>query len=329
MLRYNAIYSIMPKVSVIIPVYRVERYIEKCCRSLFGQSLDDIEYIFVDDCTPDKSVEMIEKTLDDFPERKEQIKVLHNPTNLGVQYARMNGIKICTGEYVIHCDPDDWVDVTAYEKLYNYAKKNNLDIVTCEFFKIDDKGQKRHIVEPKQDDVIQQLVIGQRQGALWNRMVRGDIVRNSEIIYPTQGVGEDFVLVTQYYYFANAWGELSEPLYYYYQNSESVSSFGNSVKLLGQANKMAENFDILLDFFNKKELVRKYSKEIVARKFFDKRWILPAIRSAKDCALWMNLHPEINCSLFFNHYLSLQDKITSILVECRLYPLFRKILRNR
>ena len=319
----------MPKVSVIIPVYKAERYIEKCCRSLFGQSLDDIEYIFVDDCTPDKSVGIIEKILDDFPKRKEHVKILHHPTNQGTQVARMNGIKICTGEYVIHCDSDDWVDVTAYEKLYVHAKKNDLDIVTCEFFKIDDEGRKRHIIEPKEDDIIKLLLIGKRQGALWNRLVRGDIVRNNEILYPPQGMDEDFILVIQYYYYANVWGEISEPLYYYYQNSESVSSFGNSEKLLGQAHRMAENLDILFDFFNKKELVRKYSKEIVARKFFDKRWILPAIRSARDCSHWIKLHPEINLSLYRNSYLSKQDKVTSLLVELRLYPLFRKIVRNR
>lgn len=319
----------MPKVSVVIPVYGVERYIERCCRSLFEQTLDDIEYVFVDDGTPDRSIEILEKTLDEYHDRKRQVKILHNPQNLGLSQTRKRGIESTTGEYVISCDSDDWVDVTAYEKLYNYAKKNNLDIVTCEFFKIDDEGRKRHIIEPKQDDVIKQLVTGQRQGSLWNRLVRGDIVRNSEIIYPTQGVGEDFVLVTQYYYYANVWGEISEPLYYYYQNSESVSSFGNSEKLLGQAHKMADNFDVLLDFFNKKELVRKYSKEIVARKFFDKRWILPAIRTAKDCAFWMNLHPEINGLLYTCPYLSFQDKITSLLIEMKLYPLFRKMLRGR
>ncbi len=66
-----------------------------------------------------------------------------------------------------------------------------------------------------------------------------------------------------------------------------------------------------------------------ARKFFDKRWILPAIQSAKDCTYWTGLHSEINLSLYANPHLSIQDKITSLLVELRFYPLFRKILRNR
>ena len=319
----------MPKVSVIVPVFGVEKYIERCCRSLFGQTLDDIEYIFIDDCTPDRSIEIVEKTLEDFPQRKLQVKILRNSTNLGVAEARKRGIEASAGEYVIHCDPDDWTDVNAYEKLYSYAKRNGLDIVSCEFFKVDEKGDKRRIAEEKQDDVIKQLLIGQRQGSLWNRLVKGDIVRSREILFPTMNMGEDFVLVLQYYYYAKLWGEISEPLYYYYQNSESLSSFGNYDKLLGQANNMAVVLETVLLFFSQKGLLEKYKKEIVARKFFDKRWILPAIRSASDCSHWIKLHPEINLSLYRNSYLSKQDKVTSLLVELRLYPLFRKIVRNR
>lgn len=319
----------MPKVSVVIPIYGVEKYIERCCRSLFEQTLDDIEYIFVDDCTPDKSVDILEKTFDEYHQRKEQVRILHNPQNLGATLTRKRGIESTTGEYVIHCDSDDWVDITAYETLYNYANKNGLDIVDCEFYKIDDNGRKQHIYEPKHDDIIKLLLTGRKQGALWNRLVKGNIVRNNEIMYPAMGVDEDLVLVLQYYYYAKKTGNISVPLYYYFQNSESVSSYGTAEKLLGQARQMATNIDTVLEFFNNKGLLKRYKEEIVARKFFDKRWILPAIQSHKDCSLWANLHPDINRVLYTCPYLSLQDKITSMLVEMRLYPSFRKLLRRR
>ena len=74
----------MPAVSVIIPGYKVERYIERCARSLFSQTLEDIEYIFVNDCSPDRSVEILEKVLEDFPQRKTQVKIISNPENRGV-----------------------------------------------------------------------------------------------------------------------------------------------------------------------------------------------------------------------------------------------------
>ena len=317
----------MPKVSVVIPVYGVEKFIERCCRSLFEQTLDDIEFIFVDDCTPDKSIDILKSILDEYPHRQKQVKIFHNPQNLGATLTRKKGIESTTGEYVIHCDSDDWVDVTAYDKLYNFAKKNDLDIVDCEFIKIDDAGKKQHIVEPKDNDIIKLLLTGRKMGALWNRLVRGDIVRSNEIMYSAMGVDEDLILVLQYYYYAKKTDNLSHPLYYYYQNSNSVSSYGNAEKLLGQARQMAVNFETVLEFFKNKGLLRQYKEEIVARKFFDKRWILPAIQSAKDCTYWMELHPDINRSLYFCPYLSLQDKITSLLIEMRLYPALRNIIR--
>lgn len=319
----------MPDVSVIVPVYRAEKYIERCCRSLFEQTLDNIEYIFVDDCTPDRSMEIIQKILDDFPQRKTDVKILHNPTNLGVSETRKKGVKASTGNYVIHCDPDDWADVTAYEKLYDYAKKNDFDIVSCMFYKVDQAGNKRLILEEKQNDVLKQLLIGQRQGSLWNRLVRGNIARSNAILFPEKNMGEDLALVLQYYYYSSRCGEICEPLYYYNNNLESITSFGNPDKLLRQAYEMASILETIIQFLYQKGLIRNYSREIVARKFFNKRWILPAIRSAKDCSYWVKLHPDINYSLFFNPYISSQDKVTSLLVELYAYPLLRKILRNR
>ena len=108
----------MPKVSVIIPVYNVEKYIEKCARSLFEQTLDDIEYIFIDDCSPDNSMLVLSKVLKSYPKREAQVRIIRNPENKGVAYSRTIGMKAATGEYMIHCDPDDWVDKELYQNMY-------------------------------------------------------------------------------------------------------------------------------------------------------------------------------------------------------------------
>ena len=73
----------MPAVSVIVPVYKVEPYIARCARSLFGQTLKDIEYIFIDDCTPDRSIEVLREVLEEYPERKEQVRIFRMPENGG------------------------------------------------------------------------------------------------------------------------------------------------------------------------------------------------------------------------------------------------------
>lgn len=107
----------MPKVSIIIPVYGVEKYIERSARSLFEQTLDDIEYLFIDDCTPDKSVEILKRVLEEYPHRKSQVVIHRMEQNSGQAKVREWGMRNATGEYVIHCDSDDWVDMHMYEEI--------------------------------------------------------------------------------------------------------------------------------------------------------------------------------------------------------------------
>ena len=97
----------MPKVSVIVPVYGVEKYVERCARSLFEQTLDDIEYLFIDDCTPDKSIEILKKVLKDYPQRNNQVIIHRMESNSGQAAVRKWGMLNSTGDYVIHCDSVD------------------------------------------------------------------------------------------------------------------------------------------------------------------------------------------------------------------------------
>ena len=101
-----------PPVSVIIPIYNVEKYIERCVRSLMEQTLNDIEYIFVNDCTPDRSIEILQRTIAEYPQRKKYIQILTHDRNRGSACARNNGVKAATGEYIIHCDMISWYVIT-------------------------------------------------------------------------------------------------------------------------------------------------------------------------------------------------------------------------
>ena len=125
-----------PKVSVIIPVYNVEKYMEKCCRSLFGQTLENMEFIFVDDCTPDNSISVIESVLQEYPQRKSQVKITHHDKNRGLPSARNTGLGLAQGNYIIHCDSDDWVAPFMYEKMYARAVAENADIVWCDILAV-------------------------------------------------------------------------------------------------------------------------------------------------------------------------------------------------
>ena len=119
------------KVSVIIPIYKVEKFIERCVHSLMGQTLQEVEYIFVDDATPDKSIEVLKKCLTLYPNRK--AVVLHHSQNQGLPAARNTGLVAATGEYIYHCDSDDFVEVNMLEKLYQKAKETEAEMVWCDW----------------------------------------------------------------------------------------------------------------------------------------------------------------------------------------------------
>lgn len=124
---------ITPKISIIVPIYGVEKYIERCVRSLFEQTLSDIEYIFVNDCTPDKSIEILKKVIREYPNRKETIKLITLSCNKGVAYARNVGLANSTGDYIGWVDPDDWVEKDMFQLLYNQAVEFNAELVWCDY----------------------------------------------------------------------------------------------------------------------------------------------------------------------------------------------------
>ena len=119
----------MIKVSVIVPVYKVEAFIGRCIRSLIEQTLQETEFIIVDDCTPDDSISVVQKIIRDYPERKRQFKIIRHDVNKGLPAARNSGLAIATGEYIFHCDSDDFVEREMLEQLYQTAKKGDADIV--------------------------------------------------------------------------------------------------------------------------------------------------------------------------------------------------------
>ena len=119
----------MPKISIIVPVYNVEKYIERCLKSLVNQTLQDIEIIIVNDGSQDKSEEIIEKYV---KENHNKIKY-YEKSNGGLSSARNYGIEYATGEYIAFLDSDDYVETNMYEEMYNLAKKENADMVECDY----------------------------------------------------------------------------------------------------------------------------------------------------------------------------------------------------
>ena len=99
----------MHKVSILVPIYGVERFIERCARSLFEQTYPNIEYVFVNDCTADRSVEILKELVEDYPGRKDAVKIISHEKNRGLAAARNTALENATGVFICHVDSDDWV----------------------------------------------------------------------------------------------------------------------------------------------------------------------------------------------------------------------------
>ena len=112
----------MKKVSIIVPVYNMEKYLEKCMDSLVNQTYEDVEILCVDDCSKDNSA----KILKEYEEKDSRIVAIYETENSGVASVRNKALKLATGEYLMYCDGDDWIELNACEVLVETMKKYQL-----------------------------------------------------------------------------------------------------------------------------------------------------------------------------------------------------------
>lgn len=313
----------MPAVSVIIPVYNVEPYMARCARSLFDQTLEDIEFLFIDDCSPDRSVAVMYEILEEFPERKEQVIVYRMPHNSGQAAVRMQGIKMATGEYVIHCDSDDYVDTAAYERLYNKAKSDDLDIVTCNFA-IEREGIVREVINGKFTSVSRMLQ-GEEKWNLFSRLTRKDLLEG--IVPPIENMGEDMVISVQTQLKAKSSGHIDATLYHYCFRFDSITNEAGDKALLARWESLIKNVNLLLDI-----LVNQYGysgdePEIVHYKYRTGRTLIrPFVHIPKYYRLWRETFPEVDRRILLLHSVSLEEKFWFILIYLHLYHPVKALL---
>ena len=136
----------MPKISVIVPVYNVEKFLEKCLKSIIEQTFEDLEIICINDGSTDKSLSI----LNSYAAKDPRIKIL-SQTNQGQSCARNAGLEIASGEYIGFVDSDDWIDLDFYEKLYNTAKKYDADIAVASIKRLRTYKWKYHLKIEKEE----------------------------------------------------------------------------------------------------------------------------------------------------------------------------------
>ena len=213
------------KVSVCVPVYKAEKYIERCARSLFDQTMrDGIEFIFVDDGSPDNSLEIVRRVLADYPNRAHQVGFVRHETNRGRVAARWSGIRVAKGDFITHCDSDDSVDPELYERMYGLAESEGLDAVVSPIKEIWMTG--REVIHDDESQSLDEYIGSRLASRAFNSLANKLISRRAYGRICDGGdvgifYGEDLLLVSQLLMECRNIGFIHDRYYNYYRNPES------------------------------------------------------------------------------------------------------------
>ena len=321
----------MSILSVIVPIYGVENYIERCVDSLFNQTLKGIEFIFIDDCSPDRSMELLQSKINEYHQRIEDMSwivlVERMPTNSGLPVVRQRGLQLATGDYICHCDSDDWVDYDMYKILYEKAINENADIVVCDYAVSDGEKTIRILSGCKtlnKEVFIRDLLMQKNSWSVCNKLVKRKTCYKDNVEYPTGAMGEDMALTIQLLMNGGKMSYVPKALYYYYFNEGSITHVSSIEKRFLNFFQNKENTDIVIRFFERENLQSKFKKEILALKWRAKTglWNMPYDKGRRR--LWIDTYKEINNKVLFCDVISIKGKIKYLLAYLGLYPVKRK-----
>lgn len=216
-----------PVISVIVPVYNVEQYLEKCVNSVIAQTFQAWELILIDDRSPDGSGAIC----DELAARDGRIKVLHKEVNGGTAKARVDGVRLAQGDYIAFLDSDDYLEPNAYEQMYESLVKYGADILECAYF---DDREGESIPVKKEKEVYEMTVVEAfkelhnvafNNDYLWNKLFKKDCVVCQEAVRRV-AIGEDYSLLIQCYEKCQKIVFINECLYHYVFRPESVCNRG-------------------------------------------------------------------------------------------------------
>lgn len=306
-----------PKVSIIIPIYNVAKYIEKCVRSVLEQTFQDIEYIFVNDCTTDNSIEILHSILKSYPNKN--VKIIHNEINKGLAESRDVGLRASSGEYILHCDSDDWIELDMVATMYQKAVETKADIVCCNVsneYGSHSKLQKYAYLEETKENGLQSLRCYDLYTAIWNKLVRRTLYFKHNIWhYPGINMGEDSAVTIRLRYFSKKTIIVPRPLYHY--NRMNV----NSMCAILPKTSIQQYMDLAKkteDFFMHQNNLYKYQRLIDYLKFTAKQ---PILRDYRNYRLWHSTFLESHKSILYFKNLTMFGRLKWWICAYCYYPI--------
>ena len=310
--------SSTPKISVIVPVYNVEKYIRRCLESLFKNSIiNDCEIIIVNDCSQDNSLSVIKSFLTKYNNPKNLSLQAHD-YNRGLAAARNTGLLQAHGKYIICVDSDDWVEPDYLEKLYKRAEETNADIVGCDYFReYENRTEKcENPLNENFEQAVKDILAGKSLAFLWIKLFKRELFTNNNISW-TEGldVTEDVIVCSRLFSKAKTISYLNEPLYHYnLQNQGSLTANLNEKKI----NQIIDACYLL-----EKEVGFENFNAVQQRKAFSKIWILRCASELKNeyFSLWNDE------KLYRISGISLKRRIILFLCNCGFVKIVKKILK--
>lgn len=240
----------MPKVSIIVPVYNVEKYIEKCLVSLVNQTLQEIEILIVNDGTKDNSMSIVKKFAVKYPNKI----IILEKQNGGLSDARNYAIPYAKGEYIAFLDSDDYVEEDTYEQMYKIAQKENSDMVECDFYweyKTKTKNDIGVIYNNKKEMIEKVRVVA------WNKLIKKEILDKNKIIFPVGYRYEDVEFTYKLIPYLDKVSFLKKPCIHYIQREGSISNVQNE-----GTKEIYSVLEHVVDFYREKGIYEQYKEEL-------------------------------------------------------------------
>lgn len=256
-----------PLVSIITPIYGVEKYMEKCARSLFEQTYDNIEYIFVNDDTKDNSIKVLKSVIEHYPARESQVLIINHKENKGLGAARNTGISVCSGEYLIHIDSDDYIEKETIKRLVEEALRTKADVTICGYKRV----YRNHSINcppAKIADIDQyrkNVVSGCTSHTIWGKLIRASIYTNNKIS-AINGLhqGEDYAVYPKIVYFAKNVRSVDGCFYNYVMRNDlyflRVANIKDTADSINEIYKFFKSNNVLEIFTDSLEQYRQKMK---------------------------------------------------------------------
>ena len=302
-----------PEITVITPVYKVSQYIERCAEALMRQTFTDVEYIFVDDASPDDSRARLEAVVAKYPDRN--VRILTHDRNSGLPSARKTGMSAATGEYIYHCDADDWVEPDILEKMYSAAVGKDADFVYCDFYLTFGTNERymRNPAYSTPDEMLRKgFLMGDCKYNFWNKLVRRELYEGVEFPVEHFKGGEDMVMIGILSR-AKRIAYVPEALYHYVKtNTGAISEGFSEQRLIDIRYNAASAMKVLQDYPG------DLTTEIALFKLNVKLQFLITDDKRKH-RIWSEWYPEANRYAFANTELPFRTKFLEWLAAHNLW----------